>query len=145
MGRPKGYDPTLIKVYAGGILMKDFGEDTMVKVTRAEDMRSTTVGADGNVTVNKSANNTGTLEITIMNNSASNAVLKGLSRLDKGFPVAVVDLNYAGDLGSATTFAFIQNIPDFERAAKVGECTWPIILTDVDMVFKALEGLDTLL
>lgn len=141
MGKPKGYDPTLIKVILGGIQMTDFGEDTMVKVTRTSDLRSTTVGADGNVTVNKSADHTGTMEITLMNNSASNAILKGLSLLDKGFPAAVVDLNYAGDLGTVTTFAFVQNIPDFERAAKVGECTWQIILTDVDTVFKALEGL----
>lgn len=140
MGKPKGYDPTLIKVILGGVQMTDFGEDTMVKVTRTSDLRSTTVGADGNVTVNKSADHTGTMEITLMNNSASNAILKGLALLDKGFPAAVVDLNFAGDLGTVTTFAFVQNIPDFERAAKVGECTWQIILTDVDVVFAALSA-----
>lgn len=140
MGKPKGYDPTLIKVLLGGIQMTDFGEDTMVKVTRTSDLRSATVGADGNVTVNKSADHTGTMEITLMNNSASNAILKGLALSDTGFPAAVVDLNFAGDLGTVTTFAFVQNIPDFERAAKVGECTWQIILTDVDVVFAALSA-----
>lgn len=141
MGKPKGYDPTKIKVYAGGILIRDFGEDTMVKVARAVDMRSPTVGADGNLTVNKSANNTGTLEITVMNNSASNAILKGLALLDEGFPVAVVDMNFAGDLGSSSVNAWVQNIPDFTRAEKVGECTWPIILGNVDLVFEALKDL----
>lgn len=140
MGKPKGYDPTLIKVLLGGVQITDFGEDTMVKVNRTDDMRSATVGADGNVTINKSANNTGTMEITIMNNSASNAILKGLALIDKGFPAAVVDLNFAGDLGTVTTYAYVQNIPDFERAAKVGECTWQLILADVDLVFKALEN-----
>lgn len=140
MGKPKGYDPTLIKVLLGGIQMTDFGEDSMVKVTRTSDLRSATVGADGNVTVNKSADRTGTMEITLMHNSASNAILKTLSASDAGFPAVVVDLNFAGDLGTVTTFAFVKNIPDFERAAKVGECTWQIILTDVDTVFSALEN-----
>lgn len=140
MGKPKGYDPTLIKVLLGGIQMTDFGEDSMVKVTRTSDLRSATVGADGNVTVNKSADRTGTMEITLMHNSASNAILKALSASDAGFPAVVVDLNFAGDLGTVTTFAFVKNIPDFERAAKVGECTWQIILTDVDTVFSALEN-----
>lgn len=141
MGKPKGYDPTKIKIYAGGMPIQDFGTDSMVKVARAVDMRSPTVGADGNLTVNKSANNTGTLEITIMNNSASNAILKGLALLDGGFPIAVVDMNFAGDLGSSTVHSWVQNIPDFERAEKVGECTWPIILGNVDVVFDALKDL----
>lgn len=140
-GKPKGYDPTKVKIYAGGVLMRDFGEDTFIKVSRVVPMRSTKVGADGNVTVNKSANNTGMMEITIMNNSASNAVLKGLALLDDGFPIAVVDLNFAGDLGTSSIYAWVENTPDFERAAEVGECTWPIIVADVDFVYAALDAL----
>lgn len=140
MSKPKGYDPTKIKIYASGILLKDFGEDTFVKVSRTVPMRSMKVGADGNITVNKSANNTGKAEITLMNNSASNAVLKGLALLDGGFPIAIVDLNFAGDLGASTLYAWVENTPDFERAAEVGECTWPIMLSNVDLVFAALAN-----
>ncbi|MGL5714710.1 MAG: phage structural protein [Paraclostridium sp.] len=139
-GKPKGYDPTKVKVYAGAVLMKDFGEDTFIKVSRTVPMRSQKVGADGNLTINRSANNTGMMEITIMNNSASNAVLKTLALLDEGFPIAIVDLNFAGDLGASSIYAWVENTPDFERAAEVGECTWPIIVADVDLVFAALDS-----
>lgn len=138
--KPKGYDPTQIKVYAGNVRMVDFGEDTMVKITRTKPLRSMTVGAVGNVTVNKSADHTGKAEITLMNNSASNDILKGLALLDDGFPFAVVDMNRAGDLGSSTLYAYVENMPDFERAAEVGECTWSILLADVDFVLQALAN-----
>ncbi|MGL5190544.1 MAG: phage structural protein [Cetobacterium sp.] len=140
-GKPKGYDPTKVKIYAGGILLKDFGEDTFIKVSRTVPMRSQKVGADGNLTINRSANNTGMMEITVMNNSASNSVLKTLALLDEGFPVAVVDLNFAGDLGASSIYAWVENTPDFERAAEVGECTWPIIVANVDLVFAALDAI----
>lgn len=139
-GKPKGYDPTKVKIIANGIRIKDFAEDTFIKISRNNPMRSPSVGADGNLTINRSADNTGMCEITIKNNSASNAVLKTLAALDGGFPLAIVDLNYSGDLGASTAFAWIENLPDFERAAQLGESTWPIILSNTDIAFAALSA-----
>lgn len=144
-GKPKGYDPTKVKIIANGVRIKDFAEDTFIKISRSNPLRSTSVGADGNLTVNRSADNTGMCEISIKNNSASNAILKGLAALDGGFPIAIVDLNYSGDLGASTAFAWVENLPDFERAAQVGECTWPIILSNVDLAFAALSAIGALI
>jgi hypothetical protein len=139
-GKPKTYDPDEVKIYIGPALITDFGTDTFIKVSRAESMRTAKVGVGGNVTVNKNHNNTGMVEITLMNNSGSNAILNGAALLDTGFPLAVVDMNESGDLGASTAGAWVENLPDFERAKEVGECTWSIFVSDVNIVYSALAS-----
>lgn len=140
MAAPKLYDPTKVKVFLAGIPVRDYGEDTFISLSRMADLRTPTVGADGNVTINRSANMTGTLELTIMSNSATNNVLNILATRDEGFPLAIVDANFAGDLGAATSYAFVANIPDFERGAEIGENVWPILLVDANVAFDALKN-----
>lgn len=139
-GKPKTYDPDEVKVYIGPALMTDYGTDTFIKISRNESMRTMKVGVGGNTTVNKNHNNTGMIEITLMNNSGSNAILKAAALLDTGFPIAIVDMNESGDLGASAAFGWVENMPDFERAKEVGECTWPLMVSDVDMIFSALAS-----
>lgn len=138
--KPKGYSPTDVFVYILGHEISYYGEDTFIKVARMEDMRSPTVGADGNVTINRSANNVGTMELTIMHNSEDQAMLNALSISDAPFPVSVQDRNEDGDVGINSIYGYIQSVPDFSRGKNVGENTWVIILADITTVYSALEN-----
>lgn len=125
----KTYDPNSIAVVVNGILMSGFSENSIVKVSRNQDMWSDQIGADGTGTRSKSNDKSGKIEISLMQTSASNDVLSALAVLDEAtnggkVPVLIKDLSGTSLHGSEE--AWIVKIPDSDYGNKAGTRSWVI-------------------
>jgi len=74
----KTYSPKGVNIAWGGIALTGLGEDTMITVSRNADNSSTTVGSQGDVQHVKIADQTGMVELTLLQNSESNLYLTNI-------------------------------------------------------------------
>lgn len=86
MGDVKHYDPDMVDVLFTGIPLSGFGEDTFVSVELDEDDFIEVKGVDGDVSRSKVMARMGTITITIMSTSQSNAYLSGIRKGDLEAP-----------------------------------------------------------
>ena len=96
----KTYDPKLVIVVVGGVLMSGFAEGSLVKVERNTDTYKLVIGTDGEGTRSRTNDRSGKITISLMQTSFSNAVLSGFAQLDETanagvVPVTITDLNGA--------------------------------------------------
>lgn len=134
------YDPTKVITIVDGHYLTGFGEDTMVSISRMEDKRSIYVGAQGETTFMKSANDAAEVTFTLAENSPSNKKLMDLYRRDSSFSFATQDFNYFNDVSSIASECVVQNLPDKESGAELGEREWVLIAADYEEIIKGLEG-----
>lgn len=132
----KTYDPTKVVVTLAGFILSGFGESTMVKASRKEDSYKETVGAQGDVVRNKSANHTGEVDITLLETSASNGVLSTLmladAESDTGIvPLLIKDLN--GTALAVAAEAWVVKPPDLEFAKEQKDRAWKIMCADLEL------------
>jgi len=121
------YDPKKVIITFGGIPLGGFVNGTFVNVTASTPRFTKVVGADGEVSRSKSADNTSEITITLMQSSLSNQYLSGLTTVDKLtgkgiLPFTITDLN-----GGTLKFwpqAWITTDPDLDFAAELGEREW---------------------
>jgi len=121
------YDPKKVIITFGGIPISGFANGTFINVTPSSDRFSKVVGADGEVSRSKSADNTHEVTITLLQSSLSNQYLSGIESLDritsKGIlPLTVTDLN-----GGSLKFwpqAWITTDPDLGYAAEQTDRVW---------------------
>lgn len=135
------YDPRLVAVYVNGREIVGFAEGTFIEGERAtERYGEPDVGAKGEVTWVRSANDTGIVTLTLKHNSASNGYLTNLfKRQDEpGFEItiSVVDRNFDGDVGIGGSNCKIANLPTFSRGAEVENVEWVFRVADYDAVFE---------
>lgn len=90
------YDPKLVNLIIGGIVITGFAEDSFIAVEKMEDTFIEYVGAKGEVSMAENTNETGEITITLARTSPSIPYLTRLG-MTKGknalVPVQVVDLN----------------------------------------------------
>lgn len=86
MSRVKTYSPKEVSIAWYGIQFSGLGEDTMVSITRNSDNSTPTVGAQGVIQHVKSADLTGTLEVTLLQNSETNIYLTNIQLLQDNSP-----------------------------------------------------------
>lgn len=134
------YDPTKVKIVVDGHVVTGFGEDTMINVSRMEDKRDIHVGAQGETTFMKSANDAAEVTITLASNSPSNVKFRELYAQDEPFVFVVVDQNFAADVGGLGSECVVQNLPDWERGNELGEREWVFIVADYEEAFEDAEG-----
>lgn len=128
----KTYDPKQVIVTFGARQLTGFADGTQIIVRPNEDAWALTVGNDGEGTRSKSNNNSGQIEVSLMQSSDDNAYLSAIYNADKlnnsGVnPAGVKDIN-----GSSLYFAaqaYLKRLPDSEFARVAGARTW-IIETD---------------
>lgn len=78
------YDPNEITIVVCGLPIEGgFADDTFVEVDQDSDDFSDVVGVDGDVTRSKTNDHRGTVTLTLMQSSASNALLSALNNIDK--------------------------------------------------------------
>lgn len=130
----KGYNPKDIVLVVGAIIVKGFGEDTMVEVERDEDAFTKMVGADGETTRSKNANTTGQIRFTLAQTSESNQLLSALAALDEAsgdgvVPVMVKDLGGASLAAAESGWVKKRPVMSFGKAAGTRE--WVIDTADL--------------
>lgn len=134
------YDPRNVAVIVNGTEIVGFADGTFVEGEKVEDRYSTHVGAKGEVTFLRSADDTGTITITLKANSPSNGYLmevyKEQDEPDSFVSVSVQDRNFDGDVSAAGSQAKIVKVPNFSRGAEMEEAEWQFLVADYEMAFN---------
>lgn len=138
------YDPRQVAVIVNGREIVGFAEGTFVTGERSTDRYGEPdVGAKGEVTWVRSADDTGTITITLKHNSASNAYLHQLFQQQDEpggeVTVSVVDRNFDGDVSVGGSDARIANLPSFSRGAEVEDVEWVIRVADYSAAFEGVS------
>lgn len=141
----QNYDPKKVNAIAAGIVLTGFSEGTFISGERTTEKRTFAVGAKGDVTVNKSADDTGTITLTLKQTSPSNSVLLTLYNQDKSFPFAVIDANFSGDVGLIGGQCYVQNLPTQSWAGEEETREWTLMSVSYDNTFAVVgEAVDNL-
>lgn len=130
------YDPTKVKILLNDYTVVGFAESSMITVSRMTEKRSSHVGAQGNVTFVKSADDRAEVTIKLKHTSPSNTKLMELYKSDAEFKFSVLDQNFKGDVSGAATRCVVKNTPDFDRGTEVTENEWVLIVADYEEAFN---------
>lgn len=137
------YDPRQVAVLLNGVEIVGFAEGTMINVERSNPRWSPDVGAKGETTAVRSADDTATATITLKHNSVSNEYLHRLWREqdEPGFELtfSAVDRNFDGDVSTSGSNCKITNLPAWTRGAEVESVEWEILILDHDAAFEGVE------
>ncbi len=123
----KQYDPKDCVITVGGVYITGLGED-MVSCGKDEDNFSTSVGAQGDVVVNKSHNRLGTITITVQGTSPQKSYLLGLANSGRMFDVWVINKSIGEKCGGSR--AMMKKPPDLEQGAELADREFEIQVFD---------------
>jgi len=143
MSSSKTYSFKHTNVLVGTFKMGGFGEEGGVTVTRSEGKWVMTPGADGRVSRSYVASDAGTVAITLMQTSESNAVLSQLLATDTKTLRAQTLLAIKDTLGGSvytSTDAWLQGPPEVSLNKGVEEYTWTFDCADLAMYVAGGQG-----
>lgn len=125
----ESYDPKKVSVIVDGQFMVGYMDGTFVNCEKNEDNFTPHIGAHGDVTFAKSADNTGTITITLKHTSSSLPFLRKLSKEDRDIPVQVIDANNS-KFKAGGNEARILKTPGTEFGSEVSGVEVPIYVAD---------------
>lgn len=109
----------------GGIILTGFMDGTPIEAEKNEDTFSQHVGADGSVTYNESADETGTFTFTLKQDSSVVPMLDELLKSKESFNVSLNDAKRKKRV-SGLDCRFSKN-PNFSRGAEVEGVEYTIL------------------
>lgn len=123
----KTYDPAQIVVTLGPYLISGFAEGTFVKVSRDEDAFLKKVGVDGESARARNKNRAGSVELTLLQSSASNDTLSSIALADElagqgVYPLMIKDLQ--GTTLVMAPNAWVKKVADVEEAKEITDRAW---------------------
>lgn len=127
MANVSNYNPKDCVIMVGGVYITGIGED-MVSCEKDEDNFSTSVGAQGDVVVNQSNNDLGTITITVQGTSPQKGYLKGLAKSKAMFDVWVINKSIGEKCGG--TKAMMKKPPSLEQGAELADMEFEIQVFD---------------
>lgn len=133
------WDPLKNPITVGSHTVKGYGEGTYITATFNEAQWIIRIGADGTPTRTRNANRSGKITITLQRESKSNTYLVALAKLDYASALGVVPLlvkdnnNTANKSFVLAEQAWIEKMPDFERAKESGDIVWTFETGFLDM------------
>lgn len=138
------YDPRQVAVIVNGQELVGFADGTFIQGERSNERYGEPhVGAKGEVTFVRNADDTGTITVTLKHNSASNAFLMQLWREQDEdgteLTVSVIDRNFDNDVSVGGSQAKIANLPAFSRGDEVEDVEWVFRVADYDAAFEGAE------
>lgn len=125
------YDPMKVSVVVGGLVITGFADSSVVTVARNEDIVSTTVGVQGDVAYSENANQSGTITLSLMSNSASLIKLRKMAVDRQEVDVLISDTNEDGGEIISASRCRITKVPDKKKEKTVGS-------TDVSIFAPAI-------
>jgi hypothetical protein len=118
-----------------GKYITGFMDGTAIEAEKNEDSKIVHVGADGQVTFSNSADNTGTIKVTLKQTSPSLRYLISLAKQKTLlFPVKVVDAN-TNKLRVGGNKAVIPKIPAIEWGSEVAGVEVSFLIADYDLTY----------
>ena len=137
------YDPRQVAVFVDGQEIVGFAEGTMISVERSNPRWSADVGAKGEATAVRSADDTATATITLKHNSVSNQLLHQLwaeqDEPGRQISFSVTDRNFDGNVSVSGSDCKIMNLPTFTRGAEVESVEWEILIFDYNAAFEGVS------
>ncbi|NMB25456.1 MAG: DUF3277 family protein [Firmicutes bacterium] len=134
------HDPREVIVTVNGTEIVGFAEGTFVEGEQNEERFATHVGAKGEVTWVRNADDTGLITLTLKHNSPSNAYLheqyKSQDEDGAEISISVQDRNFDGDVSVSGSEAKIAKLPNFARGAEVEEVEWEFLVADYESIFS---------
>lgn len=135
----KQYDPAKILITFGAIPISGFAPGTFLKIDASEDAFTLQVGADGEACRTRTNNNSGSVEISLLQSSRVNDLLSQQHELDKisinglgCVPLLIKDLQ-GGFIASAQK-AWIRKRPSAEFGDAASARTWVIDTDDLRVI-----------
>lgn len=114
----ENYDFKKVSVIVNKIIITGYMDGEPISVTKNEDDVSPHVGADGEVTYAESADETGTITLTLKQSSAVMPQLTALRKAKTLFPISIVDSNTRGVKHSGAE-ARIMKMPERSYGTEV--------------------------
>lgn len=121
------YNPKDCVITVGGVYITGLGED-MVSCEKDEDNFSASVGAQGDVVVNQSNNNLGTITVTVQGTSPQKDYLMGLAKSRGMFDVWVINKSIGEKVGGSQ--ATMKKPPAMEQGAELADREFEIQVFD---------------
>ena len=109
-----------------------FATDSMITVARSEDMVTTAVGVQGDVTYNENANDSGTMTVTLSGTSSSLPTLRDLALRRQQVSVLLADANDDSNVYVSGDRCRITRPPDLTRAKEIGSETVTIFVPSLE-------------
>lgn len=135
------YDPRNVAVIVNGREIVGFADGTFIEAERSTERWSSDVGAKGEVTFVRSADDTGTITITLKHNSPSNGYLYQLFQQQdeagaEPIAISIQDRNFDGDVSVSGSECKIVNTPTFSRGDEVEDSEWQFLVADYQAAFS---------
>lgn len=127
MAEVRNYDADDCVITVGGVYITGLGED-MVSCEKDEDNFSTSVGAQGDVVVNRSNNHLGTITITVQGTSPQKAYLLNLAKTGEIFDIWVINKSIGEKVGGSK--AMMKKPPTLEQGAELADREFEIQVFD---------------
>lgn len=130
------FDFKSTSIIVDGKFLTGFMDGTAITAEKNEDNKVPHVGADGNVTFSNSADNTGTITVTLKQSSPSLKQLIALSKeKSRVFAVKVVDSN-TNELRTGGNEAVILKTPSVEWGSEISGVEVSFYIADYDVTYK---------
>lgn len=123
----KKYNPKDCVITVRGVYITGLGED-MVNCEKDEDNFTTGVGAQGDVVVNQSNNQLGTITVTVQGTSPQKDYLMGLCKSGKMFDIWVINKSIGEKVGG--TQAMMKKPPTLEQGTELSDREFEIQVFD---------------
>jgi hypothetical protein len=124
------YDPALMNVVVGGVIIDGYADGTFIKASRNQDLWSYQPSNSGGGSRSRNPDRSGRIEFTLHAGSPSNAYLGTLCRTDELLGTGVVETQVKDRSTAAAAVdaaqSWIVKMADFERQKEVGEINWVI-------------------
>lgn len=137
----KTYSPKEVVISWNGVnINSGIAPDTFITVSRDEDAFNKVVGADGTVARTRNSNRSGTIEISLMQNSDVNKALMAQALLDEAEGGEIISTLSIADPSDPTGVflttaldCWIKKIPDMEYSGDYGTRTWAFDCADLSI------------
>lgn len=127
MGQITKYNAKDCVITVDGVYITGLGED-MVTGEKDEDNASAVVGAQGDVVINETNNDLGTITLTVQGTCPQKAHLMRLAKTKALFPIWVNNKSIGEKFGG--TKAFIKKYPALEHGAELADREFEIQVCD---------------
>lgn len=124
----KTFDAKNVSAIVNGVYLVGYMDGSFVKCEKNEDNVKPHIGADGEVTFTEVADNTGTITVTLKQNSTSLAALTTLAKSKTVFAASVTDAN--GTFKAGGTDCRILKTPSREFGADINGVEVAIFVAD---------------
>lgn len=122
------YSPQTVNTSFLGAPIDGYGPDTFIKVAFDEDQWTYQPSNSGGGARSRNPNRAGTIEITLLASSPSNGYLSAIAIRDRQLGTGVGSFLVKDRATAAASCdaqnAWVQKMPDWERAKEIGQVTW---------------------